>query len=106
MQESTRVDGLETEDAEPSCDTVKVCLEQALRDIAQSVIADADLAMALSDSPRATVVDELTESMADLGLGRSPRYFFFIILNVLFCYKKLKIYFLKVNHEEFVIASA
>ena len=50
----------------------KAALEQALREIAQSVIADADLAMALSDSPRGTAVTELTESMADLGLGGSP----------------------------------
>ena len=50
----------------------KLGLEQALRDIAQSVIADADLAVALSDSPRASAVTELTESMADLGIGGSP----------------------------------
>ena len=74
LQESTRVDGAGTDELDPSLAADKVRLEQALRDIAQSVIADADLSMALSDSPRATAVDELTESMADMGLGRSPRY--------------------------------
>lgn len=52
----------------------KIALEQALRDIAQTVIADADLAVALSDSPRVgAALDELSESMMDFGM-QSPRY--------------------------------
>jgi len=74
FQESTRVDGAaDDEEVAVTIAEEKRALEQALRDIAQSVIADADLAMALSDSPRASAVQELTESMADLGIGSSPR---------------------------------
>lgn len=48
-------------------------LEQSLRDIAQTVIADADLAVALSDSPVAgATLDDLNNSIADLGFP-SPR---------------------------------
>ena len=52
----------------------KAMIEQALRDIAQSVIADADLAMALSDDQMkpASAVTELSESMNDMGLSVSP----------------------------------
>ena len=52
----------------------KAVIEQALRDIAQSVIADADLAMALSDDQMkpASAVTELSESMNDMGLSVSP----------------------------------
>ena len=51
----------------------KITLEQALRDIANSVIADADVAVAFTDSPRNSALDKLAESMEGHG---SPRYYF------------------------------
>ena len=54
----------------------RATLEQAVRDIAQSVIADADMSAAFADSPRNAAVDKLMQSMADWGGACfSPRYF-------------------------------
>ena len=66
----------------------KAMIEQALRDIAQSVIADADLAMALSDDQMkpASAVTELSESMNDMGLSVSPT----LVLRILFIYMRQK----------------
>ena len=62
----------------------KAMIEQALRDIAQSVIADADLAMALSDDQMkpASAVTELSESMNDMGLSVSPTLVLMILVYI------------------------
>lgn len=63
-----------TEDERAEAASEKLALEQAVRDIAQAVIADADLAVQICESPRmGTAIQELTDSMTDLGLG-SPGY--------------------------------